>query len=154
MTENKSNLKHLVRIANTDLLGNKRLLPALRKIKGISFMYANMVCSIAGIDKQKLTGALTDDEVAKLDDVIRNPQKYKAPLWMLNRRKDYETGEDKHLLMGDLDFTKSNDVKRLRMTKSYRGMRHASGLPMRGQKTKSNFRRNKGRVTGVKRKKK
>jgi len=72
---------------------------------------------------------------------------------MLNRRKDYETGEDKHLLSSDLAFTKDNDIKMLKKIKSYKGMRHAFGLPVRGQRTRSNFRRNKGKVTGVQKKK-
>jgi len=55
-------------------------------------------------------------------------------------------------LVGDLKFTKENDIKLLKKVKSYRGMRHALGLPVRGQRTKSNFRRNKGKASlGVKR---
>ena len=147
-----SNFKHILRIANTDLDGNKPILSALRKIKGVSFMFANMVCNVTKVDKGKKTGYLNDDEARKLDDAIRNPQKYDAPLWMLNRRKDYDSGEDKHLTTGDIEFYRGNDIKRLRIIKSYRGIRHGEGLPVRGQSTKSNFRKNKGKVTGVKRK--
>ncbi|MBU0535453.1 MAG: 30S ribosomal protein S13 [Nanoarchaeota archaeon] len=144
--------RHILRIANTDLDGNKPVLSALRKIKGVSFMFANMICSLAKIDKYKKVGHLSDEEAKKLDDAVNNPAKFKAPLWMYNRRKDYETGEDKHITTGDIIFHKSNDIKRLRAIKSYRGSRHAEGLPVRGQRTKSNFRRNKGKVTGVKKK--
>ena len=49
--------------------------------------------------------------------------------------------------MGDLDFTVDNDLKRMKMIKCYRGMRHAFGLPVRGQRTKSNFRKNKGKAS-------
>jgi small subunit ribosomal protein S13 len=142
--------KHLVRVANTDLKGEKAIISALQKIKGVNFMFANMVCNLTQTDKSKKTGYLEDDEVAQLDKAVQNPQGIGAPVWMLNRRKDYETGEDKHLLLGDLDFTQSNDVKRLKMIKAYRGVRHMSRLPCRGQRTKSNFRRNKGKVQGVK----
>ena len=55
--------------------------------------------------------------------------------------------------MGDLIFSKQQDVRRLQKIKSYRGLRHAANLPLRGQRTKSNFRRNKGKAVGVKRKK-
>jgi len=154
MTEQPKDFKHIIRVVNTDLDGNKPIYSALRKIKGVSFMFANLACKLAKVDKYKKSGYMSEKEASQLDDVIRNPLKYEAPLWMLNRRMDYETGEDKHILTGDLDFTKSNDVKRLRMIKSYRGLRHATGRPSRGQRTKSNFRRNKGKVTGVKRKKK
>jgi small subunit ribosomal protein S13 len=82
-----------------------------------------------------------------------NPLKYGSPRWMLNRRNDYETGDDRHLLTGDIGFVRDNDIKRLKMIKSRRGMRHMFGLPVRGQRTKSNFRKNKGKVLGVKRSK-
>ncbi|MBD3313228.1 30S ribosomal protein S13 [Candidatus Woesearchaeota archaeon] len=144
--------RHILRIANTDLEGKKQLLTALRKIKGVNFMFANMVCNLTGVDKNKRVGDLSDNEAEKLNDAITDPLKYKAPLWMLNRRRDYETGEDKHLTTGNINLAVGNDIKRLRAIKSYRGFRHAEGLPLRGQKTKSNFRRNKGKVTGVKRK--
>ena len=82
-----------------------------------------------------------------------NPKKFNIPLWLLNRRKDPETNEDKHLITDDIRFVQENDVKILKKIKSYKGVRHMHGLPTRGQRTKSNFRRNKGNVIGVKRKK-
>jgi len=145
--------KHLVRIANTDLDGNKKIADAMRKIKGINFAFSNMVCNLVGVDKTKKTGNLLDSEIKKLDEAVRKPDQFGAPSWMLNRRNDYETGKDKHLLSSDLAFTKDNDIKMLKKIKSYRGMRHAFGLPVRGQRTRSNFRRNKGKVTGVQKKK-
>ena len=145
--------KHLIRIANTDLEGKKHILYALRKIKGVDIMFANMALSIAGIEKTKKAGELLDSEAEKLNDIILHPKKYAAPEWMLNRRKDFETGEDTHLLMADLDFSKETDIKRLKKTTSYKGLRHQWGLPVRGQRTKSNFRNKKGKGLGVKRKK-
>ena len=152
--EKKENIKYMVRIANTDLEGNKSVYHALRKIKGVSFMFANLVCNLAGINEKRKIGELNEVEVKKLDEVIRNPSKFNAPDWILNRRKDRETGVSKHLLTSDLSFTKDLDIKHLKMIKAYRGMRHAYGLPVRGQRTRSNFRRNKGKAKlGVSRKK-
>ena len=150
--EEKKDFKHLVRIANTDLDGNKLLGYALRNIKGIGFQFANMVCSLAGISKTTKVGNLSDAEVKKLDEIIIDPSKAGAPIWMLNRRKNYEDNSDRHLLSADLTFIQDNDIKRMKKIKSYRGMRHAYGLPVRGQRTKSNFRKSKGKVMGVKRK--
>ena len=116
-------------------------------------MFANMACEFSKVDRHKKAGYLVDAEVEKLNSAITNPQKFGAPTWMLNRRRDYETGEDKHVLAGDIKFNEENDVKRLKMIKSRRGLRHAGGLPVRGQRTKSNFRKNKGKVLGVKRSK-
>ena len=148
-----SNYRHLVRVASTDLVGSKHILYALTKIKGVSIMYSNAILSVSGIPKDKKAGILTDAEVSKLDNIISNPVENKIPSWLFNRRKDYESGEDVHIVTSDLAFTKENDIKRLKKTKSNRGMRHAWRLPLRGQRTKSNFRRSKGKVTGVKRKK-
>ena len=151
----EKNIKYFVRIANTDLIGSKSIFMALRKIKGVNFMLANAVCSVARIPKTKKTGTLSESEVKSLEQVLKNPLSFGIPEWMLNRRKDYDTGEDKHILTSDLDFTKEFDLRRLKKIKSNRGFRHTWGLPLRGQKTKSNFRRNKRKgALGVKRKKK
>lgn len=153
MVEEKEELKYFVRIAQTDLEGNKPILQSLLKIKGIGFMLANAVCDASGMDKKKKTGYITDEEVKKIDDVLKDPLKFNFPPWLLNRRRDIETGEDKHLLTANLTFAQENDVKMMKKTKSYRGLRHAYGLPVRGQRTKSNFRRNKGKGSlGVKKK--
>lgn len=143
----QDSFKHIVRIANTDLPGNKKILYTLRKIKGVGFMFANVACNVSGVSHEKKTGDLDEDEIRKLDSVIREPVKFNIPCWMFNRRKDYETGEDKHIILGNIKFITDNDIKRLKKIKSYRGIRHALGLPVRGQRTKSNFRRNKGKVS-------
>lgn len=146
--------KHIVRVATTDLDGNKPILQAMRKIKGISHSLSNAVCHTTKIDKTKKTGNLTKEEIAKLEAVIKDPIKNNLPTWILNRRADPETNENKHVVAADLKFQKEFDIKRLKKIKSYKGMRHAVGLPVRGQKTRSNFRKNKGKAMGVKRKKK
>ncbi len=144
--------RHIVRIANTDLKGEKQILYAMKKIKGVDVMYANMALSIAGVSKTKRAGDLSDSEVEKIDEALKNPLKNNIPVWLLNRRKDYETGSDGHLLSADLDYEKDNDLKRMKKLKTYKGLRHQWGLPVRGQRTKSNFRKNKGKGLGVKKK--
>jgi small subunit ribosomal protein S13 len=146
--------RHLVRVLNTDLDGKKPILYALTKMKGIKYMFANAVCRKANVPLDKKAGFLTEAEVKALEDVLSNLPKAGFPTWMLNRRKDYETGEDKHLFGGTLDFTRDMDIKRMKKTKSYKGLRHQWGLPVRGQRTKSNFRKNKGKGSlGVQKKK-
>ena len=155
MVERSQDFKHIVRVVNTDLDGNKTLKNSLRKIKGVSFVFANAVCKLANINSIKTTGDLTDVEVERIEDVLKNPLNHELPTWMLNRRKDMETGEDKHLLGTNLKWQIENDIKAMRKVKSYKGTRHAVGLPVRGQKTKSNFRKKKGKGSlGVQRKKK
>ena len=152
MEEQKQELKYFVRIANTDLDGNKPISHALIKIKGLSFMLSNAVCNSAGIGKMKKTGYLNDDEIARIDEIIKEPAKFKLPAWLFNRRKDPEENSDKHLTGSNLTFTQENDIKMMKKIKSYKGIRHILGLPVRGQRTRSNFRKNKGKVLGVKRK--
>ncbi|MBI4143498.1 30S ribosomal protein S13 [Candidatus Woesearchaeota archaeon] len=150
--EQKQELKYFVRIANTDLDGNKPIGHALTKIKGLSFMFSNAVLNMAGIEKAKKTGYLSDNEASKIDEIIKDPSKFGIPSWLFNRKKDPEDGTDKHLTGTSLTFTQDNDIKMMKKIKSYKGVRHILGLPVRGQRTKSNFRKNKGKVLGVKRK--
>ncbi|MBW2991988.1 30S ribosomal protein S13 [Candidatus Woesearchaeota archaeon] len=142
--------RDLVRVHNADIQGNKKIINGLRNVSGVSFMFANMVCELAKIDKHKKAGELTDDEINKLEAVISDPVKAGAPVWMLNRRKDLDTGNDIHITTNDLSFIKDNDLKLLKKIKCYKGIRHMRNLPVRGQRTKSNFRKNKGKATGVK----
>ena len=144
-------IRHLVRIANTDLDGTKPLYHALTKIKGISYMYSNFITTAAKIDRHTKTGLLNDAEMKKLEEVIKSPLDFNPPSWMLNRRNDLETGKSMHLVGSELDFVKDNDIKTMKKIKTYKGVRHILGLPVRGQRTRSNFRKNKGKVMGVKR---
>ncbi|MEM4259929.1 MAG: 30S ribosomal protein S13 [Candidatus Woesearchaeota archaeon] len=145
--EFRQEFRHIVRIANTDLDGRKQILYSLRKIKGVNYMFANFSCYKANVDTHKKTGELSDDEIKRLDDVITRSSKYNIPSWLSNRRKDPETGLNMHLLSGDLKFAVENDIKMMKKVRSYKGMRHAWGQPVRGQRTKSNFRKNKGKVS-------
>ncbi|HJN56538.1 MAG TPA: 30S ribosomal protein S13 [Candidatus Woesearchaeota archaeon] len=149
----KENFNYFVRVSNTDLDGKKQIYTALTKIKGVSFMFSNMVCNLAGIDKTSKVGYLSDEQVKKLDEVLTNLSKHDIPSWMLNRRKNYEDGKDHHAITGDLSYAIENDIKRMKGIRSYSGVRHGLKLPVRGQRTKSNFRKNKGNGSlGVKKK--
>jgi len=146
--------RHIVRIVNTDLKGEKKILMALQKIRGIGYMLSNFICHSSKVDPLKITGKLSAEEISRLEDVIRNPAKYNCPSWMMNRRKDYESGQDMHLITVDWDLTVDNDIKRMKKVRSYKGVRHMLGQPVRGQRTKSNFRKNKGKLSlGVVKKK-
>ena len=152
MAEQKQELKYFVRIANTDLDGNKAISHSLTKIKGVSFMLSNAILSVAGIQKTKKTGYLTDDEALKIDEIIKDLSKFKVPSWLFNRRLDPEDNVSRHLIGSNLSFVQDNDIKMMKKIRSYKGIRHSLGLPVRGQRTRSNFRKNKGKVLGVKKK--
>jgi small subunit ribosomal protein S13 len=93
-------------------------------------------------------GFLTEKEVSDIEAAIKNPSLIGIPNWYLNRRKDSDTGTDKHLLTSDLDFTISNDIEREKTVYSWRGYRHMFGLRVRGQCTRTTGR--KGGAVGVK----
>ncbi|MCD6591345.1 MAG: 30S ribosomal protein S13 [Candidatus Aenigmarchaeota archaeon] len=142
--------KSIIRLGESNLDGNKRVSVALRGIKGVSFSFANAVAYVSGLGNKRL-GELSDEEIAKIEDIINNPSKHGIPSWLYNRRKDFETGENKHLTGSQLEITKKLDIDREKKLRSYRGVRHSLGLPVRGQRTRGSFR--KGRTVGVSRKK-
>jgi len=74
-----------------------------------------------------------------------------VPGWIFNRQRDMETNSDRHMVGNELIFTQEMNVKMMKKIRSYKGVRHMLGLPVRGQKTRSKFRKNKGKVLGVKR---
>ncbi len=150
--EQEQQFKHIVRVANTDLDGNRKIADAVRKIKGVSFSFASAICHLAHIDETKKAGYLLPDEVKKIDDAILNANKL-VPVWMLNRRKDLEDGTDKHLIGAGLTFAQESDIRFMKQIRTYKGARHTMGAPVRGQRTRSNFRKNKGKVIGVVKKK-
>ena len=143
-----ANFRHLVRISNTDIDGNKKVIDGIRKIKGIGFSFANAVCKTAGVSKSEKLGKVSDADVKKLQDAINNASS-RIPQWMLNRRRNVEDDTSGHLVTTDLSYAQENDIRQMQRIKSYRGIRHMSGAPSRGQHTRSNFRRNKGKVLGV-----
>jgi len=145
----EQNVRYLIRIFNTDIDGSKPLYHGLTNIKGIGKMFAKAICIVAGIDWHKETGKLNEAELKKLNEVIKDPKSSGIPTWMLNRRKDPNEGTDKHVLTSDLDFAQSNDIKFMQKIRCYKGWRHAHGQPVRGQRTRSNFRRNKGKAAAV-----
>jgi small subunit ribosomal protein S13 len=110
------------RIAGVDLPKSKKIPVALTYILGIGRTSAQHILQQAGIDATKRAEALTDQEVAKIQDIIN--ENYKVE--------------------GDLRKDVSMDIKRLMDIGSYRGLRHRKGLPVRGQRTHTNARTRKG----------
>jgi small subunit ribosomal protein S13 len=143
--------KHIVRIADTDLDGKRNVAFALTQIKGIGHRMAKSLTNILGIDAASKLGELDDETIEKLKSFIEQDID-SLPDWMVNRRKDRYSGKNIHLLGKDVDFSKMVDLERLMKIKSYRGMRHAKGKKVRGQRTRSTGR--KGRTVGVIRRKK
>jgi small subunit ribosomal protein S13 len=142
--------KHIVRIAGKDLSGDRQIQLALSNLKGVNVTYARAVAYVAEVDPFEKLGNLTKEQIELLEKILRNPSEHGIPSWMLNRRKDYETGKDLHLIGTDVTVSVRSDIGRERRIRSRRGIRHELGLPVRGQRTRTTGR--KGLVVGVKRK--
>jgi small subunit ribosomal protein S13 len=117
----------MARIAGVDLPRNKRTDIGLSYIYGIGRMSAQKILNEAGIDGAIRIKDLSEDKIVKLRELIE---------------RDY-------LVEGDLRKEVSLNIKRLIDTGTYRGLRHRKGLPVRGQRTKTNARTRKGRRAGV-----
>ena len=142
--------KYIIRISNSDVSGEERLAYALTSIRGIGPRISNAIINKLNLDAQMLAGKLSDKDVAEIEGAIANIGDY-VPKWLLNRQNDYDSGEDIHSVSIDLKMTHDDDLNRMKKVKSYKGIRHASGHKVRGQRTYSNGR--KGLALGVSRKK-
>src|ERR1044071_9171292 len=143
-----SEYRHILRIAGKDIEGSKKIIIALSQIKGIGYNLSQTILQSLNINSNMRIGFLTEKEVSDIEAAIKNPSLIGIPNWYLNRRKDSDTGTDKHLLTSDLDFTISNDIEREKTVYSWRGYRHMFGLRVRGQCTRTTGR--KGGAVGVK----
>ncbi len=122
----------MARIAGVDLPREKRVEIGLTYIYGIGRSSANKILAVANVNPDTRVRELTDDEVKRLAEVIE---------------KDY-------MVEGDLRREVALNIKRLQEIGCYRGIRHRKGLPVRGQKTKTNARTRKGPKRTVANKKK
>lgn len=134
---------NFVRIAGTDINSESSLLYGLTKIKGVSFMFSNALCHVLKFDKNKKIGELDEKELEIIEKTLTSSKIEGIPQWMLNSRKNLATGEDLHVTGKDIEFELLQTKRRLSRIKTYRGLRLRLGLTVRGQRTKSNFRRNK-----------
>jgi small subunit ribosomal protein S13 len=142
--------QHIVRIAGTDLDGTLKLNYALANINGIGIQLANVMVRKANISPETRVGFLTEIDIERLEEIVTNPARNGIPAWMLNRPKDMDTGKDLHLIGADLTLRIKTDVEEMKDIKSWRGYRHAYGLRVRGQHTKTTGR--SGKAMGVKKK--
>ena len=122
----------MARIAGVDIPNNKRVEIALTYIYGIGRKSANDILVKTGIDPDTRAKDLTEDDVAKLRDVIEN----------------------EYTVEGDLRRAVGLNIKRMVEINCYRGIRHRKGLPVRGQRTKTNARTRKGPAKTIANKKK
>ena len=122
----------MARIAGVDIPNQKRVEIALTYIYGIGHSSAIEILAKTGINPDTRAKDLTEEEVAKLRDVIEN----------------------EYTVEGDLRREVGLNIKRMQEINCYRGIRHRKGLPVRGQRTKTNARTRKGPARTIANKKK
>ena len=149
--EKEEGMRGIVRLAGRDLKGERRIQSALSGLKGIGPSMARAIVHTIGVDGTLKVGKLSDEDIGKLEKFLDDPVEHGIPKWMVNRRKDHETGEDLHLLGGDIEIAEREDIEREKDIRSRRGIRHQRGLPVRGQRTRSTGR--KGMTVCVEREK-
>tara|TARA_B100000795_G_scaffold250176_1_gene218184 strand:+ start:863 stop:1396 length:534 start_codon:yes stop_codon:yes gene_type:complete len=133
--------QHILRVLNTNIDGNTKILFAITKIPGVGRRFAHVILKKAEIDSCKRAGELTKDEVETMVAVISNPAAFKVPSWMLNNQKDFATGKHEHLVSTSLHTKLRNNIERLKKARVHRGLRHYWGIRVRGQHTKTTGRR-------------
>ncbi|MCK9323582.1 MAG: 30S ribosomal protein S13 [Candidatus Methanomethylophilaceae archaeon] len=148
-TKVEDDFNYIVRIASSDIDGNKRTVIGLQSIKGVGKRVSEIVVKKADVDPAVKIGTLSDEKVKEIETLITTYVEY-APNWVINRQMDYETGADMHLIGNDLDLIQKDDINRMKMIRCYRGVRHETHHKVRGQRTRSNGR--KGLTMGVQRK--
>ena len=139
--------QYIVRIVGNDIPGEKKIIVGLTQIRGVGYMFANTILGILKISPNQRMGYLSPGQIQSIENIIKNPSASNFPSWFLNRRKDVETGEDKHLITSDIAFTVRNDIEREKTSGSWRGIRHMFGLKVRGLRTRCTGR--KGGAVGV-----
>ena len=137
----------VLRVAGTNVDGTKKVVYGLSHIRGVGVSYASAVVKAAEVRPDLRMGDLSEGEVEKLEDVMRDPAKYGLPSRLYNRRKGLESGRDAHLIGADLALSIKTDVDFMTDIRSWKGVRHSLGLKVRGQRTRTTGR--KGRAVGV-----
>jgi small subunit ribosomal protein S13 len=146
LEETGPEIKHIVRIADTDLEGKRSVQYALTGIKGINRRIAKMLAVYSGLDPNATLGYFNDADIEKLQSSVDNIQVI-IPYWMMNKQNDFMTGEDRHVIGIDVMLSLNEDINTMKKIHSYKGLRHERGLKVRGQRTRSTGRR--GRTVGV-----
>jgi len=129
-------IRYFVRIGQADLDGTKSVERSLSDLDGIGRRSARIIANKAGIDRTATFGALEDDEIETITDLVEGFAD-EVPDWLANHRNDFFAGETTHEIGNDLELTRRQDINRMKMIDSYKGVRHKRGQKVRGQRTKS-----------------
>ncbi len=117
----------------TQVDGNAKIEHALTQITGVGRRFAQAAVRVAKIDPNTRMGAVSEKDLARIEEVITNPIQNGIPIWMVNRQKDLRTGQDLHVIANRLEIAVKRDIDRMKKIKNYKGVRHHLRLKVRGQ---------------------
>ncbi len=137
--EENPDFKFLVRLINTDIDGHRPVFLALTSVIGVGRRVALRVVQDLRLDGLARIGDLSDPDIERIQKRLENIHEV-IPAWMMNRQKDYDTGDDLHLIGTEVGITKRDDINRFKKIRSWKGVRHEKGYKVRGQRSKSNGR--------------
>lgn len=152
MSLESAGFRHLVRIKSTDLEGSLPVHIGLSRIPGVNRRLAFTIVRLLDIPLDTRIGHLTDATIKSIEEIISNPTSHNVPSWLVNRRKDYQTGNDLHLTEAHLVLQTKQDIERYMRIRCRRGIRHQLKLKVRGQRTRTHGKR--GLTVGVQKRKK
>lgn len=135
----KEDFRYIVRMANTDLDGTRSVAYALTSISGVGIRVAEALADTVGVPRYERLGNLSEEQTDKIEETLAKLGEA-FPDWMVNRPRDWETGLDFHAFGSDWDLRVRDDINRMKMIRSYKGVRHETGQKVRGQRTRSNGR--------------
>ena len=154
MKVEKESFRGIVRIAGKDMKGEVPLRMALLRVRGIGHTISAAVSEVIhrelSISPKERVGDLTELQIEKIDAILQTVHSYNLPHYLLNRRGDYRSGTDRHIIMNDLIFETTQDVEREKKLYTWKGFRHSYGQKVRGQRTRNTGRT--GMAVGVLRK--
>jgi small subunit ribosomal protein S13 len=147
-------LRGIVRIAGKDIKGHYKLTRAIQSIKGmgptIGKVLSEIVIRELKLKETVLIGELEEKQIEQLENILTNPLKYNVPKHLLNRQREFESGDIRQMIATDLTYQIKQDIDHEKDVQTWRGYRHNYGQKVRGQHTRSTGR--KGTTMGVIRK--
>ena len=134
--EDDEDIQYFVRIGQTDLDGTQSVERALTDMNGVGRRVARIIADRAGVDRRELLGGLDEETIDEIVDLVEGYAE-EVPEWLTNHQNDFFDGETTHEVGNDLEMTRRQDINRMKMIDSYKGVRHKRGQKVRGQRTKS-----------------
>ncbi|MFH1750472.1 MAG: 30S ribosomal protein S13, partial [Candidatus Micrarchaeota archaeon] len=135
------NFRGIVRVYGKDLDGHFNIYKALLRVRGIGATLARVMEKII-IRELKITnktrvGDISEEQMDKIDAILKNPTAHGVKPYLLNRQRDRESGKNLHLLMNDLSFSHRQDIQIEKDTHTYKGWRFTLGQRVRGQHSRT-----------------